>query len=63
MPRTQRFALYVQQLAYTKLFETEEREERPDDVLPREDDQGSHYSAWSATSYLGYVPFRGPTNG
>jgi hypothetical protein len=58
MPRTQRFGQYIQQVAYTQLFQTEERDERPDDVLARESDDVRQISAWSATSYSGYVPFR-----
>lgn len=63
MPRTQRFAQYIQQLAYANLFQPEERDERPDDVPTREGDGTRQYSAWNATSFSGYVPFRGPTNG
>jgi hypothetical protein len=58
MPRTQRFTQYIRQLAYTEHFQTNERDERPDDVLAREDSESRPVSAWSATSYSGYVPFR-----
>lgn len=58
MPRTQRFTQYISQLAYTEHFQNRERDERPDDVLARESDEGRQISAWSATSYSGYVPFR-----
>jgi hypothetical protein len=63
MPRNQRFGQYMQQVAYTRLFQPEERDERPDDVLARESDEGRKISAWSATSYLGYVPFRISSSG
>jgi hypothetical protein len=58
MPRTQRFTQYIRQLAYTEHFQTDDRDQRPDDVLARETDEGRQISAWSATSYSGYVPFR-----
>lgn len=58
MPRTQRFTQYIRQLTYTEHFQTDDRDQRPDDVLARETDGGRQISAWSATSYSGYVPFR-----
>jgi hypothetical protein len=63
MPRTQTFAQYVQRLAYADLFEPEERDERPEDVPAREGDASRQCAAWNPTSFSGYVPFRGPTNG
>ena len=54
----QRFTQYIRQLTYTDLFQAEERDERPDDVLPREIDEGRQNGAWSAMSYSGYVPYR-----
>jgi hypothetical protein len=63
MPRAQRFAQYVQELAYARIFEAEERDERPADVPPRADDVSREYAVWNATSFSSYVPFRGPTNG
>jgi len=62
MPRTQRFVQYIQQLAYESLVQHEERDERPDDVLQPEPSAAPTYSAWSATSFASYVPFRTPTN-
>jgi hypothetical protein len=58
MPRTQRFTQYIRQLAYTEHFNADKRDERPDDVLAREETESREVSAWSATSYSGYVPFR-----
>jgi hypothetical protein len=58
MPRSQRFTQYIRELAYTEHFKPDERDERPDDVLARETAEERQVSAWSATSYLGYVPFR-----
>jgi hypothetical protein len=58
MPRSQRFAQYIRQLAYTEHFQADERDERPDDVLAREETESRQVGAWSATSYSGYVPFR-----
>jgi hypothetical protein len=63
MPRTQRVAEYIQRLAYESLFQHDRRDERPEDVLPREPQSGPSYASWSATSFSDYVPFRGPTNG
>jgi hypothetical protein len=65
MPRTQRVAQFIQRLAYENLFQPDDRDE------PRSDREESarapamtpSYSAWNATSFSGYVPFRGPTNG
>ena len=61
MPRTQRVALYIQQLAFETLFQ-QERDERPEDVAPRAPEPASNYASWSPTSFSDYVPFRGPTN-
>jgi hypothetical protein len=58
MPRSQRFAQYIRQLAYTEHFHADDRDERPDDVLAREETQSREVGAWSATAYSGYVPFR-----
>jgi hypothetical protein len=63
MFRRQRFAQYIQRLAYENLIHSEERDERPDDVPPKTNEQARSYAAWSATSFSGYVPFREPTNG
>ncbi len=63
MPRTRRVAQYIQRLAYEKLFRSEERDERPDDVLPRTRESTPNYPSWSATSFSVYVPFRDSTNG
>ena len=58
MPSTQRFTQYIRQLAYTEHFQADDRDERPDDVLAREETESRQVGAWSATSYSGYVPFR-----
>ena len=63
MPRTQRVAQYIQQLAYQTLVQHEERDERPEDALPRASESTPDYASWSATSFSVYVPFRSPTNG
>ena len=62
MPGTQRVAQYIQRLGLRSLFQPEERDERPEDVLPRSPQPTPHYSAWNATSFSVYVPFRSPTN-
>jgi len=62
MPRTQRFKQYVQQLAYESLWQQEERDERPEDVLQREPKPTPNYAAWNATSFASYTPFRVPTD-
>jgi hypothetical protein len=63
MPRSQRVAQYIQRLAYENLLQPHERDESPldDDPRLREPVPTPHYSAWSATSFYTYVPFRGPT--
>jgi hypothetical protein len=64
MPRSQRVAQYIQRLAYENLLQPHERDERPpddDEAQLREPTPTPHYSAWSATSFYTYVPFRGPT--
>jgi len=61
MPSTRRIAQYIQRLAYENLFQPEESEERPDDA-PRAPEKSPNYPAWNSTSFLAYVPFRGPTN-
>jgi len=50
-------------VAYENLLQPYERDENPhdDDALLREPAPTPHYSAWSATSFYTYVPFRGPT--
>ncbi len=63
MPARERFAQYIQRLAYENLVHLEERDERPDDVPPQAVDQGRSYAAWSATSFSGFVPFRAPSDG
>jgi hypothetical protein len=63
MPRAQRVAEYIQRLAYESLSQQEEREERPEDVLPRASESSPNYPSWNATSFSVYVPFRSPTNG
>jgi hypothetical protein len=62
MPRTQRVAEYIQRLAYESLFQSDGRDERPEDV-PRASESSPNNVSWSATSFSVYVPFRGPTNG
>jgi hypothetical protein len=62
MPRTHRVAQFIQRLAYENLVQADERDERPDDASPRSPQPTPSYSAWNATSFSGYVPFRGPTN-
>ena len=64
MPRTQRVAQFIQRLAYENLVQPDERDEpRADDAaLARAPEATPSYSAWNATSFSGYVPFRGPTN-
>lgn len=63
MPRAQRVAQYIQQLAYETLYQQEARDERPDEVSPRAADSTPSYATWSATSFSDYVPFRSPPNG
>ena len=63
MPRTQRVAQYIEQLAYTSLFQHEERDERPEDALPRAPAPAPNYGTWNATAFSDYVPFRDPKNG
>ena len=62
MPRTQKVAQYIQRLAYESLIQHTERDERPEDA-PRAPEPTTNYSAWNATSFAAYVPFRNPTNG
>jgi hypothetical protein len=65
MPRTQRVAQFIQRLAYENLVQHDERDERPADEFAssREPEPTPSYSAWNATSFSSYVPFRGPHNG
>jgi hypothetical protein len=63
MPRTQRFAQYIQRLAYESLFRPDERDERPEDASPRAPEPAPNYPSWKATSFATYVPFREPDNG
>jgi len=62
MPRTQRVVQYIQRLAYESLYQPEERDERPEDVLTPAPSAEPSYTAWNATSFAAYVPFRGPTS-
>jgi len=65
MPNTQRVAQFIQRLAYENLVQADERidrDERPADASPRSVEPTPSYSAWNATSFSSYVPFRGPTN-
>jgi hypothetical protein len=62
MPATKRIAQYIQQLTYQGLFQPEERDERPEDVLPRSPELAPSYATWNATSFAIYTPFRSPTN-
>ena len=64
MPRTQRVALFIQRLAYENLFQPDERDEpRADEAAStRAPESTPNYQAWNATSFSGYVPFRGPNN-
>lgn len=62
MPRTQRIVQYIQQLAYENVWQQEERDERPADFLPPAPAPEPSYTAWNATSFASYVPFRNPTN-
>ena len=61
MSRTQRFAQYIQEIAYLNLVEHEERDVRPDDA-PSAPDPLPRFSSWNAI-LLPYTPYRGPTNG
>jgi hypothetical protein len=61
MPRIQRVAQYFQRLGLETLFEHDERDERPDDA-PNAPAPTPRYEIWNASSFSGYVPFRGPTN-
>ena len=61
MSRPQRFAQYIQEVAYQSLIEHEERDERPDDA-PSAPEPTPRFSSWNAI-LLPYAPFRGPTNG
>ncbi len=63
MPRAQRFAVYIQQLALESLFQQDERDERPPDARPEPAATSLSYPSWTATSFSDYAPFRGPTNG
>jgi hypothetical protein len=63
MPGTKRIAQYIQRLTYQSLFQPEEREERPDDVLAPAPEVTLSYATWNPTSFATYVPFRSPTNG
>ena len=63
MHRPERFARNVQLDAFEKLFQAEANEQRPDDAPVRAGESEAHYAAWNATSFSGYVPFRGPVNG
>ncbi len=63
MRKAQGLVQYIQRLAYETLRTREEREERPEDVRPDWPPRTPTYSSWSATSFAGYVPFRGPGNG
>jgi len=64
MPRTQRVAQFIQRLAYENLVQHDARDERPADeyASPRDPAPTPSYSAWNATSFSSYVPFRGPHN-
>jgi len=61
MPRAQRIAQYIRQLAYESLLQDEERDDRPEDAPPRASE--SSYTSWNATSFAVYVPFRSPPSG
>jgi hypothetical protein len=61
MSRPQRIAQYIQRLAYENLIETDEREVRPDDA-PHAPEPTPDYVTWKGTSFIGYVPFRAPSN-
>jgi hypothetical protein len=63
MRKSHKIAEYIQRLAYETLCTREERDERPEDVRPDWPPQTPTYAAWSATSFAGYVPFRGPARG
>jgi hypothetical protein len=63
MSRKERVGQYIQRLAFETLRSREEHEERPKDVLPGIPQPTPSYAAWSATSFAGYVPFRGSANG
>ena len=63
MARIQRVAQYIQQLAYESLFQPEEREDRPEDVVQRAPAPTRNYADWSAASFSVYVPYRSPPNG
>lgn len=60
MPRTERVAQHIQELAYARILEQRELDERPEDAKARPGETVPHYAAWNATSFSGYVPFRGP---
>ena len=65
MPRTQRVAQFIQRLAYENLIQHDDQDARPVDenAFSGESQATPSYAAWNATSFSGYVPFRGPTNG
>ena len=63
MSPTKRVAQYIQQLAYEALFQPDERDEWPEDVVQRPPHPIGSYAAWSATSFSSYVPFRVPMSG
>lgn len=60
MSRTQRFAQYIQSLAYETLFYREAREEWPAEVVNRAPESKPTNPAWNANAYTGYVPFGEP---
>jgi hypothetical protein len=60
MTRKQRFAQYIQSLAYESLFDREAREEWPADVVNRAPASKPTNPAWNASAYTGYVPFAEP---
>ena len=62
MPRIQRVAHYIQQLAYESLMQNDKREEQPQDALAHPEHIPS-YPSWNAASFSVYTPFRGPRNG
>ena len=62
MSRPQRIAQYIRNLAFESLIEHEQQDVRPEDAPPGATERVPNYSAWSASSYAVYVPFRAPAN-
>ena len=63
MPRTRRFAQYIQKLAYDSLYRPDERDEWPEDASLRAMEPRPNSPSWKAVSFATYAPYREPDQG